>query len=235
MKKVVKKVTSKKPMMKTGGVKKTLKKYQGNNSGSQVTVPVNSPQGVMAAQKAQQQNVAISNLVGTENPYTGRPLTTRQDATNYYNRSKEIGKMQQQNPNLGITSNKGYPALTDQQQKELRMAWEKQNKRVAPTNAKFAPSSYENYLNKSGTYTIGFAPKEPVVPMQKKGGTTKMKKGGAVAKKVLPKAKEGGDKKWIQKAINPKHKGYCTPMTKPTCTPKRKALAKTLKKMAKNR
>jgi hypothetical protein len=30
--------------------------------------------------------------------------------------------------------------------------------------------------------------------------------------------------------INPKHKGYCTPMTKSTCTPKRKALAKTLKK-----
>jgi hypothetical protein len=49
--------------------------------------------------------------------------------------------------------------------------------------------------------------------------------------------KEGGstDKKWIQKAINPKHKGYCTPMSKPTCTPKRKALAKTLKAMAKNR
>lgn len=50
--------------------------------------------------------------------------------------------------------------------------------------------------------------------------------------------KKGGatkDKKWIQKAINPAHKGYCTPMTKPTCTPKRKALAKTLKKMAKNR
>lgn len=37
-------------------------------------------------------------------------------------------------------------------------------------------------------------------------------------------------KKWIQKAINPKHKGYCTPMTKKTCTPKRKALAKRFKK-----
>jgi hypothetical protein len=50
--------------------------------------------------------------------------------------------------------------------------------------------------------------------------------------------KKGGaskDKNWIQKAINPAHKGYCTPMTKPTCTPKRKALAITLKKMAKNR
>lgn len=36
--------------------------------------------------------------------------------------------------------------------------------------------------------------------------------------------------KWIQKAVNPKHKGYCTPMTKKTCTPKRKALAKRFKK-----
>lgn len=43
----------------------------------------------------------------------------------------------------------------------------------------------------------------------------------------MPTAKSGN---WIQKAVNPKHKGYCTPMTKKTCTPKRKALAKTFKK-----
>ena len=49
----------------------------------------------------------------------------------------------------------------------------------------------------------------------------------------MPKVKK--DKKWIQKAVNPKHKGYCTPMSKPTCTPKRKALAMTFKKMAKNK
>lgn len=53
-----------------------------------------------------------------------------------------------------------------------------------------------------------------------------------VSSKKATKAKDG---KWIQKAINPKHKGYCTPMTKKTCTPKRKALAMTLKKMAKAR
>lgn len=29
--------------------------------------------------------------------------------------------------------------------------------------------------------------------------------------------------------IKPKHKGYCTPMSKSTCTPRRKALAKRLK------
>ena len=46
--------------------------------------------------------------------------------------------------------------------------------------------------------------------------------------------KKGGkvDKKWIQKAVNPKHKGYCTPMTKKTCTPARKRLAKLFKSKA---
>ena len=39
-----------------------------------------------------------------------------------------------------------------------------------------------------------------------------------------------GGKHWIQDAVNPAHKGYCTPMTKETCTPRRKALAMTFKK-----
>ena len=56
---------------------------------------------------------------------------------------------------------------------------------------------------------------------KKDGGRAGLKKGGK------------SDKKWIQKAVNPKHKGYCTPMTKKTCTPKRKALARTFKKKAK--
>ena len=47
--------------------------------------------------------------------------------------------------------------------------------------------------------------------------------------------KKGSNKNWIQKAVNPKHKGFCTPMTKKTCTPKRKALAKTFKKMGRAR
>ena len=55
---------------------------------------------------------------------------------------------------------------------------------------------------------------------KKDGGRIGLKKGGS-------------DKKWIQKAVNPKHKGYCTPMTKKTCTPARKALARTFKKKAK--
>ena len=57
------------------------------------------------------------------------------------------------------------------------------------------------------------------------------------AEPKLYQVKKGGatDKKWIQKAVNPKHKGFCTPMSKPTCTPKRKALARTFKAMAKNK
>ena len=49
-------------------------------------------------------------------------------------------------------------------------------------------------------------------------------------------AKKGKkDDKWIQKAVDPDHEGYCTPMTKATCTPKRKALAETFKKMGRAR
>lgn len=46
---------------------------------------------------------------------------------------------------------------------------------------------------------------------------------------------EKSKKNWMQKAVNPKHEGYCTPMTKKTCTPKRKALAKTFKAMGRAR
>jgi hypothetical protein len=34
---------------------------------------------------------------------------------------------------------------------------------------------------------------------------------------------------FIKGAINPEHKGYCTPMTKSTCTGHRKALAERFK------
>jgi hypothetical protein len=42
-------------------------------------------------------------------------------------------------------------------------------------------------------------------------------------------AKRLDEKDWIQGAVNSDHKGYCTPMSKPTCTPRRKALAKRFK------
>jgi len=51
--------------------------------------------------------------------------------------------------------------------------------------------------------------------------------------------KEGTDKKWIlkvNKSIKKRGtKGKCTPITKPGCTGRAKALAKTFKKMAKKR
>jgi hypothetical protein len=51
---------------------------------------------------------------------------------------------------------------------------------------------------------------------------------------LLPKGYAKGTsnvkKNWIQDAVNPSHKGYCTPMTKSTCTPRRKALAMRFKR-----
>ena len=51
--------------------------------------------------------------------------------------------------------------------------------------------------------------------------------------------KEGGSSNWIQKATKSIKKrgteGKCTPITKPGCTGRAKALAKTFKKMAKKR
>ena len=36
-------------------------------------------------------------------------------------------------------------------------------------------------------------------------------------------------KNWMDD-LDPDHRGYCTPMSKPTCTPRRKALARRFKK-----
>jgi hypothetical protein len=51
--------------------------------------------------------------------------------------------------------------------------------------------------------------------------------------------KAGGNGKWIQKATASIKRrgteGKCTPITKPGCTGRAKALAKTFKKMAKKR
>jgi len=51
--------------------------------------------------------------------------------------------------------------------------------------------------------------------------------------------KDGGDSRWIQKVTKSIKKrgteGKCTPITKPGCTGRAKALAKTFKKMAKKR
>lgn len=67
---------------------------------------------------------------------------------------------------------------------------------------------------------------------------TKVRSASGSCVKERPSMKKGGsttDKNWIQKAVNPKHKGFCTPETKKTCTPKRAALARTFKAMAKKK
>lgn len=90
----------------------------------------------------------------------------------------------------------------------------KATKRVGPVDAQ-------------GAFTKVQERNLPPRNVKTKASLTKDKQQGATSM-----AKDG---KWIQKAINPKHKGYCTPMTKATCTPRRKALAMTLKKMAKKK
>ena len=53
----------------------------------------------------------------------------------------------------------------------------------------------------------------------------------------MPKLSElvkTNEDKWIKKAVDPNHTGYCTPMTKSTCTPRRKALAQRFKKGLEN-
>tara|TARA_R110000868_G_scaffold223401_2_gene475289 strand:+ start:1284 stop:1619 length:336 start_codon:yes stop_codon:yes gene_type:complete len=104
---------------------------------------------------------------------------------------------------------------------------------------------------KKGSVSAGTkAPAKRVGPVDPKGAFTKVQKrtlAGAKSTAKLTKDKELGatkmakkgakvsKKNWIQEAVNPKHKGYCTPMTKKTCTPKRKALAVTFKHMAAKR
>ena len=76
--------------------------------------------------------------------------------------------------------------------------------------------------------------------MGMRGG--QMFRGGGVVKKrgsIGVALKKGGSANWIQdvnKSIKKRGtKGKCTPITKPGCTGRAKALAKTFKKMAKKR
>jgi hypothetical protein len=76
--------------------------------------------------------------------------------------------------------------------------------------------------------------KRPVRPLSSQSPHLSVyKEGGRIG------LKEGGNGKWIQKvnkSIEERGtKGKCTPITKPGCTGRAKALAKTFKKMAKKR
>jgi|APCry1669193128_1035447.scaffolds.fasta_scaffold02207_13 hypothetical protein len=130
------------------------------------------------------------------------------------------------------------------------------NKRVGPVDPNGAWTKVQE---------DNLPPKNKKTPVSltkdKEQGATQMKMGGSIKKiasgKKMAKTsvkmakkkneimmdksqtmKNGGKakkKNWIQEAVNPKHKGYCTPMTKATCTPKRKALAMTFKAMGRAR
>ena len=76
--------------------------------------------------------------------------------------------------------------------------------------------------------------KRPVRPLSSQSPHLSVyKEGGRIGFKA------GGDSRWIQKATKSIEergtKGKCTPITKPGCTGRAKALAKTFKKMAKKR
>jgi len=82
--------------------------------------------------------------------------------------------------------------------------------------------------------TVGATPMGGAAPGRRFG-----MKHGSKSKSGRVGLKKGGDKNWIQdvnKSIKARGtKGKCTPITKPGCTGKAKALAKTFKKMAKKR
>ena len=88
------------------------------------------------------------------------------------------------------------------------------------------------YMKKKGDKPH-YKPEKKGKEPKKKGGDEKKKcKMESFAQYVERRELNEGKKKekWIADAVSEKHKGYCTPMTKKTCTPRRKALAKRFKK-----
>ena len=88
---------------------------------------------------------------------------------------------------------------------------EKRAERVANRQAKlFRKEDMGQKFNKSRLNRLSDLSDDLQVKIKEKKGAPFYKTGGFMG-------------------INPDHKGYCTPMTKATCTPQRKALAKRLK------
>jgi len=91
------------------------------------------------------------------------------------------------------------------------------------------------YMKKKGDKPHYQPEKKGEKPKRKKKYESEDKKdckmesfGDYVARRELNEGKK--KEKWISDAVDEKHKGFCTPMTKKTCTPRRKALAKRFKK-----
>lgn len=121
---------------------------------------------------------------------------------------------------------KGIKASADSTEYFRRKALNKVSDIIFTTRPK-AKKAYENDMKQS----LNDMKRQRLKgqPGYDKNGFPIKKNGGAVAK----------DGKWIQKATASIKKrgtaGKCTPITKPGCTGKAKALAKTFKAMAKKR
>lgn len=220
----VKKATVKKPVMKRGGAKKPLKKaqygqrtYQGplNKSDIEKLDRVYPSTASVTAPRAQEEALLIRGF----NPFVNGQMVSneeresmeRKDSENYMRKPKGFykkgGTTKMQKGGATVTVTK--PSYNDPYPKKLRELKAAEEKLKRDTAIKMAKAKRQR--DKEENMLL-----KEKLSNKKKGGST-------------------GDKKWIQKAINPAHKGYCTPMSKPTCTPKRKALAKTLKAMAKKK
>ena len=125
-------------------------------------------------------------------------------------KTREAGKRHWETKIIKLLD-KENPTLVQVSDKELKALTEKAKKETPRGKGKEKGKEHRKKLLDLMRKASGYA----------EGFVTGKKKGGKV------------DKKWIQKAVNPKHKGYCTPMTKPTCTPARKRLAKLFKSKAK--
>ena len=142
--------------------------------------------------------------------------------------AKQIGGRANLLEEMGRIDARRHPDAADRAEKhrvigELNRGYNKGGDVYKPSAA---DKKYGKYLGKK--YSIKKLLKKPV-DLKRSGKAD----GGRIG------AKKGGDGQWIQK-VNASikrrgTKGKCTPITKPGCTGRAKALAKTFKKMAAKR
>lgn len=135
------------------------------------------------------------------------PVKKAPAKTAYDNKGKSLAEVKQMQLKLGVDVDGKWGAKT-------QAAYEKY---IADSRDK---SLKDNIDNREITRRPFITPKPTAQLATKWVPGDYLKKGGKAPEK----------KDWIKNAVNPDHKGYCTPMTKETCTPKRKAFAETMKK-----
>jgi len=128
--------------------------------------------------------------------------------------------------NAEILKNPGT-ATADSWARAKKIA-QKESDSYRAKNMTTGKTRYETYLEESN--------KPMIKPIGSPRIETLGKRAKNIKKSAPPKAKDG---KWIQKAASSIKRrgteGKCTPITKPGCTGKAKALAKTFKKIAAKR